>query len=252
MRKLCPAKLPCSAGCKYCFSTWSSYHKSTLNEDVELGSKSIVIYPCCDGDYFMQSGMDDTIKQYTEKLQHVYVSISSKIEPSEESLNRLFSLNNWLVSTGRGMVKYAASISTISMINEIEPNTMGYEKRYQIANKFRENGVVVSLTLKPIMPFISGEEYCSIIETYSQLTKYVVVGGLYINKDTDFYRSYIMNQYDTIKRSVTWLPNRPLWDYVEPHEQMEQIKKYCFSRGIALFESDDLLFEYLVKGGVSK
>lgn len=252
MRKLCPAQLPCSAGCKYCFSTWSNYQKSAFNEDIELGSKSILIYPCCDGDYFMQSGMNETIKRYSEKFKYIYVSISSKIEPSKESLKSLFSLNEWLLSTGRGMVKYASSISTVSMINEIEPNTMSYEKRYEIASKFKENGITVSLTLKPVMPFISGEEYCSIVEKYSELTKYVVIGGLYVNKDTDFYRSYIMSQYDTIKRRVSWLPNKPLWDYLEPREQMEQIKEYCFSRSISLFESDNLLFEYLVKGGIGK
>lgn len=252
MRKLCPAKLPCSAGCKYCFSTWSSYQKNAQNEDVEQGVKGVVIYPCCDGDYFMQSGMDETIRRYAEQYQHICISISSKLEPSREALKSLFSLNDWLVSTGRGMVKYAASFSTISMIGEIEPNTMSDEKRYQIASEFKENGIPVSLTLKPVMPFIPGEEYCSIIKKYSELTKYVVSGGLYINKDTDFYKSYIMNRYPITKRRVTWLPDKPLWDYLDPREQMEQIEKYCFARDIALFESDSLLFEYFIEGGIGK
>lgn len=248
MRKLCAAKVPCTAGCKYCFSKWNNYGLHHMVEEKIFDTASVVLYPCCDGDYFMQQDMIETIMSYTENYNQVLVSISSKVQPSSEELQRLYSLNDWLVSKGRGMVKYASSLSTMSMINELEPGTMDFEMRYKIAQEISQHAIPVSLTLKPIMPFVSGEEYCSIIQKYSKLTKSVLVGGLYVNKSTDFYRSYIDQKWDVEKRSVTWLPDNPTWDYVNVADQIDIIMKYCAERDIEVFESDDALFEYILKG----
>lgn len=251
MRKLFSANIPCEAGCRYCFAKWSDYgHQPDLKfESEHVDSDRIVLYPCCDGDFFEQDEAIESIKPYTEAYERVYVSLSSKIKPTDKKIMQLLGLNEWLMKRDKGFVKFAVSISNRSMLEELEPATMSYGERVELAGYIHSLGIPLSLTIKPVLPFITEEEYGSIMRDFSPYLDSVLIGGLYINKKSDFYARYIRDKYVCTKRKVEWLINHPEWDYVEDTGKMEKIKTLAKDLGLRVFDSDVALIKALVEGG---
>ena len=111
MRKLYSANTPCHAGCQYCFARWNDiYDGQPLFENVIFDNDSIILYPCCDGEFFEQNNIINKIKDLTNNLQKVYISVSTKRNLSSEETKCLISLNKWLRNSGKGFVKTTASL----------------------------------------------------------------------------------------------------------------------------------------------
>lgn len=249
MRKFFSADIPCEAGCRYCFAKWPDYNcQMNLRLEREyVGSNRIILYPCCDGDFFEQVELIESIKWYAEVYDKIYVSLSGKIKPADEQLVQLLGLNDWLIKKNKGFVKFAVSLSNRTMLDEIEPGTMTYEERIALAGYISSLGLHLSLTIKPVLPFITEEEYGSILKDFRPYLNRVLVGGLYINKESDFYKKYL-NNYPNAKRRVEWLSNHPVWDYVENEEQMRKIKMSAQELGMQVFDSDFSLIKSIVRG----
>lgn len=248
MRVLLSSDIPCKGGCKYCFAKWSSYEPLDGSSSMQLSGdkEELILYPCCDGDCFYQANLTERIMQLSANYQKVYVSISSKLYPSDGQINQWRNLHQWLVLNKKGFLKFAISISNRSMLNEIEPQTMLYEDRLKLALKMKEMGIPVSLTLKPVLPFISEGEYRSILEDFSPFLRHVLLGGLYVDKAMSFYSDYL-GSYSCAKRKVNWLPQEPEWDYIEDPELMNQIKRNAEHLGMQVFMSDKTLIEEIAR-----
>lgn len=239
MRKLFSAGVSCKADCQYCFARWNNMYCKLPNlESANLSEKEAVIYPCCDGDFFDQNGLLESVKEIAKNMDKVYVSISTKSFISDEEIVKLAQLNQELLSKDKGFVKLGISLSNISMINEIEPGAISYAERLSIAKRIKETSILLGVTIKPILPFISADEYCQIINDFGEYTKYVLIGGLYLNRKSKFYSKYITTEHLIQKRVVEWLPERPEWEYIEDNEQLQQIRQYAEKKGVLLFESD--------------
>lgn len=241
MRKFYSAKVPCNAGCQYCFAKWHEIYKEMSQIDSEIISdKESIIYPCCDGEFFEQQHLIDAVKKIASEMNRVYVSVSTKKHFTDENISTLAQLHCNLVQQKKGFVKLGISLSSKSMLSEIEPKTMSYSERLETARRIAAAGIPIGLTIKPVLPFITAEEYCDIIEDFSKYTKRVLVGGLYVNKQSSFYSKYLpqySNKYIQ-KRTVEWLAARPAWDYIEDAEQMATIHQFCKKRKIDIFDSD--------------
>lgn len=250
MRKFLSANIPCEAGCKYCFAKWAGYNRQlTLGfEHENADSDRVILYPCCDGDFFDQVELVENVKHYTESHKKVYVSLSSKIRPTDEKIMQLLGLHEWLVKADKGFVKFAISLSTRTMLDEIEPATMSYEERIKLANYINSLGLPLSLTIKPVLPFITAEEYDSILKDFSPYLNRVLIGGLYVNKTSSFYADYLQKDYVCTKRKVAWLLDHPDWDYMEDTELMEKIKTSAQRLGMQVFDSDSSVVKSLIEG----
>lgn len=250
MRKFLSANIPCKAGCKYCFAKWAGYNRqATLGFEREnADSDRVILYPCCDGDFFDQVELVENVKHYTESHKKVYVSLSSKIRPTDEKIMQLLGLHEWLVKEDKGFVKFAISLSTRTMLDEIEPATMSYEERIKLASYINSLGLPLSLTIKPVLPFITAEEYDSILKDFSSYLNRVLIGGLYVNKTSSFYADYLYNDYVCTKRKVAWLIAHPDWDYVEDAELMKKIKISAQRLGMQVFDSDSSVVKSLIEG----
>lgn len=250
MRRFLSASIPCQAGCKYCFAKWADYEQQPVLgfHQEKLNSDQVVLYPCCDGDFFDQIDLIENIKRFSESYSKVYISLSGKVWPTEDQLTKLIELNDWLAISNKGFVKFAISLSNRSMLDEVEPETMPYEDRIKLAKYISSIKIPLSLTIKPVLPFISEDEYSSILEDFSPYLKHVLIGGLYVNKDSDFYRDYLQNDFVCIKRRVTWLSNQPDWDYIEDPELMTRIKSFAEGLDMKVFTSDFALVKSLIEG----
>lgn len=250
MREFFSASTPCSSGCQYCFAKWGNKNTEFLQADstqrVEDGT---IVYPCCDGEFLRQQRYIECMRDFSHKSKKVYFSISTKQSIADEEIARIGEFDRELRSTNRGFVKLAISISNISMLEEIEPGTISYLQRLELAEKIQKEGIFFSLTIKPILPFIQTEEYRTIIKDFSRYTKYFLLGGLYVNKETEFYSRYISPNTKIIRRVVSWLPDHPVWDYVEDEAQFRQIREYAEQIGNLIFDSDEQLINYYIGQG---
>lgn len=252
MRKFLSANIPCEAGCKYCFAKWADYNRQQALgfESENVDSDRVILYPCCDGDFFDQVGLVEDVKHYAEFHKKVYVSLSSKIRLTDEKITQLLELHEWLIKADKGFVKFAISLSNRTLLDKIEPATMSYEERIKIASYINSLGLPLSLTIKPVLPFITTEEYDSILKDFSPYLNRVLLGGLYVNKTSSFYADYLRNDYDHIcaKRKVAWLLDHPDWDYVEDAELIKKIKISAQKLGMQAFDSDSSVVKSLIEG----
>lgn len=247
MRKLYSAGIPCQADCKYCFAKWDNmYSKLPQLVNEQIYEKEAVIYPCCDGEFFEQHRLIEYVKKAAENMDKVYLSISTKRFISDDEISCIARLNQELLSSGKGFVKLAVSVSNMSMLDKIEPKTMTYGERIELAKKINSAGIFTALTIKPILPFISSDEYCQIISDFEKFTKYVLIGGLYLNRDTEFFSQYITSENLVRKRNVGWLPEHPEWSYVQDDNQLNEIRTYANKKGVFVFDSDvELIKAYI-------
>ena len=239
MRKLYSATTPCKAGCKYCFSKWNGVYAEQPQLSIEhICDGAAIIYPCCDGEFFDQLDIIDATKSIMEKMEKVYVSISTKCAVTDSQLMSIIDLNNFLKNEGKGFVKFSVSISNKSRLSEIEPRTASYEERIDIVRRLVSAGIPSSLTLKPILPFIPDSEYFEILEDFSAVVNRVTVGGLYVCPNTPFYKQYIKDRYSLEKRQVNWLEEKPSWDYVSDLAKITRIKQRATELGMQAYDCD--------------
>lgn len=247
MRNLCSAQIPCSGGCKYCFAKWNDIYVGQPSlETAIIDDNFTILYPCCDGEFFDQHEIISAVKEVSNTAKKVYISVSTKRKLQRSELNNILSLNQWLTETGKGFVKFSVSISTKSKLNEIEPSTMTYNERLLLAEKLKLSEIWSSLTLKPILPFITVQEYIEIIRDFKPYVNDIAIGGLYVNPTSAFYKDYIQNIYVCDKRQVCWLNDRPEWFYIEDTEKMEQIKLFASQHNMHVHDSDEALIKSMI------
>ena len=240
MRKLYSAKTPCHAGCKYCFARWEDiYDGQPSIENANLDNDSIILYPCCDGELFEQIDIINNIKALSYKAKKIYISVSTKRKLTVEEMNYLISLDRLLKENDKGFIKLSVSVSTKSKVAEIEPNAAVYSERLLIAEQLKDAHIQTSLNIKPILPFIPEEEYFEILDDFSPYTKHVMLGGLYVNPSSGFYKTYIHDKFICKKRKVCWLNNCPEWYYVEDESKTQKIMSFADNLGMHVYKSDE-------------
>lgn len=251
MRKLYSATAHCNAGCKYCFTKWDGIYAEQPVFGVEhTPSKEAVVYPCCDGEFFAQSNYIEIAKSMMKDMDKIYFSISTKSVVTDQMLSTIADLNNLLRSENKGFVKFSISVSNKTQVDVLEPETLTYSKRLETAHQLVSAGIPSSLTLKPVLPFISNEEYFSILSDFSSVINRVLIGGLYVCPNTKFYKEYIEGKYSTEKREVEWLVNKPVWDYVEDANKTEQLKNFGVHLGMQIYDSDIEVIKSYIEDGV--
>ena len=248
MRRFFSGETPCPAKCMYCFSKWDKLYKRSPSFEQEiLDSQEIILYPCCDSDFFSQHALVDNIKKYAMYQKKIYVSVSSKLKPSDKALKQLLGLHNWLISERKGFVKFAVSISNRTLLDEIEPGTMTYNERLNLASFLYSKKMPLSLTIKPVLPFVPPQEYYSIITDFNPYTLKMLIGGLYVDKSSSFYSNYLRDRYLPTKRSVMWLEDHPQWDYIEDANLMQSIKIFAKHTDVDIFDSDVALIKSFIE-----
>ncbi len=239
----------CKADCKYCFSKWNKvYNGQPTMLSEKIHDDISIVYPCCDGDIINNKKGLSELWQLVNNSKKTIVSMSTKCILKEDIMNELVDINNYLANNEKGFVKLSISLSTKTMIKDIEENALPYARRFDLLSQMKELGFHTSVTIKPILPFVPNEEYFEILDDCRSVVDRVLIGGLYVDKSTEFYQCYIKDKYYTTKRSVQWLNGHPIWDYVDQEEKIKQIYTYGVSRNLLVFDTDvDLIKSFLVE-----
>lgn len=240
----------CGAGCAYCFASMPEYSgQNAINaEKVSMRGMSGLIYPICDSEIaYNLPLLERIVEDCRESSMPQFISISSKLLLSDTVISQLSEANRRLSLRG-GFLKLAASFSVAGaqLRNEYETGSSSLEKRLSNLRRARSLGVPVSVTIKPLLPWIDIAEYEEIISASISTTNLFTIGGLYLSETTPFGRK-VLDQYKhlAVDRVVDWLPKRPFWKYVEDPSQIESVKLRISSHGGRSFDSDSSLIQQI-------
>ena len=79
MRKFLSASAPCKAGCKYCFAKRDDYLRQPVLriEQENISTDEIILYPCCDGDFFDQTSLIESVKKFSDHYKKIILLLNS-------------------------------------------------------------------------------------------------------------------------------------------------------------------------------
>lgn len=238
----------CRNACKYCFEDFNSCAFPIITYDAIKDLKNSIIYPCCNTELYINNSFIDFFTEYINKGTYSNIfSFSTKNNIGSNEITILKQLNEELKKKGIGEIKISISITNKYKINELEPNTALYDERLSLAEVLLQNNIKTSVIIKPILPFIEITEYQEIIDdfiNYGVLN--FVMGNLYINRNTPFYKEYIKDKYKTSLKNILWIEDTPQWEQVED-TMYNIIRSYATLKNAFIFDSDEQLISYLFK-----
>ncbi len=246
-RKFFSGNVLCGANCSYCFAKWQnakSKHPTFAVETlIKSDDDSVIIYPCCDSEFFEQCiSLKDILKL---KNRSIYVSISTKQLINTNQLEYLKVLDNELKRQNRGFVKLSVSFSNKYSIDKLEKGTATYSQRVSLLEQVQNMGIYTGAIIKPILPFITLTEYKEIIDDLAFIKKFLL-GDLYVDINSRFYKDYIEGKYDLSIRKVAWLNKPECWNVIEDVEKKRKLYDYIEKKCCEYFESDnDLILSYI-------
>ena len=246
----------CSSGCKYCFAHQPDYQKfeDFSNQAYErMTSTYNIVYPSCDGEFFNNPNTINQLDLMRKNVlgKNIIFSITTKAILDEEEIKEISRINKEMIEQNKGFIKVSVTISNQSMIQEIEPNTSNFFERIDTLEMLRKYDIPSSVILKPLLPFIDIQEYIDIIRTTLKYTDLYLIGELYININSDFYKKYIKKDYHVDLKTVEWLDNKKMYRVIETTEMQHRIKDWIIGlysvKGIKpnIFENDTELLLYI-------
>ncbi len=245
-RVLFSGKNQCPANCAYCFAKWENYTPQPTIDFWHDNEMAEVVYPCCDSDIEQNGTVLSNLWEKAKTLQKLYISISTKRSINDTTLKLYKKLDQFLQDNKKGFIKIGVSLTTKYRIAEIEPGTAGYDERRLFFGKLQNYGFHTAIIFKPILPFIDLNEYKEMIHDYSGCN-YFLLGNLYVDEETEFYRVFIKNKCVLESCAVSWLPRHPIWKYVEQPARLKHIEEYINSCNGYVFFSDIDLIEGMIK-----
>lgn len=229
----------CPASCQYCFAAMKEFSPPLpmLLGGIEKGCT--VVYPYCDGEICLDPVLRGNIARLLcEDGAYSIISVSTKADLDERFVRDIQQVNEQLMRARRGYIRVGISMTSVSMIAEIEPGTADWKQRMRSLKLLHDYEVPRCIVLKPMLPFVAPDEYRRIVDSTAKYTQYYLMGGLYVSRSTDFYTRYIERKHPVTRREVSWLRDRPVWDYVESADLQATVKRYIHSNGLRAFDSD--------------
>lgn len=236
--KYCSTKVPCTNNCLYCFSKWNYYKQHKTYDQIVLDEDKInIIYPCCDGEFFLNSNWYDWLLQMAINKNKIIISFSTKNNIDDSSIVKISNINNYLIKNKQGFIKISIPLVTKHRLNEIEKNTSDYNERMRNLWKISQSNIATSVNIRPILPFISESEYIDIINDTSLYTNYYLIGDLYFDYKSDFYNKYLKS-YKYTNKKVHWAYDDPIWNVIESKLKKEKIEHHIEKNKLKYSTSD--------------
>lgn len=231
-RLFCSGHDRCKNGCIYCFSDWSEGQYFGELSAAQAGDVSVV-YPICDSEVLYQTeDFFARLSAYAEEAAHpVVFSISTKCPWTAAQLDRIGTFNRTYAS----VIKLAVSFSALEHLPQTEPRALPFEGRLELLKELTRRDIPTNVLLKPLLPFVGGDEYRRLILRCVGLCRRFVVGDLYVSPGTPFFETYIAGRYPLLTKYSTWMEKEVT--YVR-HPDYEAILSAVGEAGGRVWESD--------------
>ncbi len=250
MREVFTTGVECDLGCQYCFASWGKYTPPLHIAKFSKSTASLVI-PACDSEiqsfiYLLENNKFIFPNNTTGRI---VITLSTKTILSEKTIMLLSDLNKLLKEQYNGFLKIGVSIPTISMAKELEPKAAPPLLRLKNLSLLKESGIIGYAIIKPILPFLPKNEFIDLSNIlYNEGVKYVLIGQLYVDRNTPFFQKYIERKFEVKQRQVLWLPNKPVWDYVSDQDIEALLIQELENKSVKVFQSDIAFVNFLVNG----
>ncbi|SEA10095.1 hypothetical protein SAMN04488051_101659 [Alkalimonas amylolytica] len=181
--------------------------------------------------------------------KQVVVSYSTKKRLSNKDLNMITEINE-ILNESSGFIKVGISITNINSIALYEKGCAGFEDRIENLLRLAESSIPTGVNIKPILPFISLDEYLRIVEHTIKYCDRFMLGDLYIDESTSFGKS-VLSEYPGFitTKSIDWLNKDLKVKVYSEGEKKHKIQKSILSKGGKFFESDLSLINDIIKYG---
>lgn len=243
-------KYNCPNKCQYCFETFNDYPFSEISYVEIENLDNCIIYPACNTELLCIDKLNAFFEDYISKSKHFNIfSFSTKNKIKESDSSSIAKINNRLKEKNIGEIKISISLSNKHKINEIEQNSAIYEERLSLAKKLCQNGIKTTVIIKPILPFISVDEYKEIINDFVSIgVCHFVTGNLYFQENTPFFEKYIKGKgYNVTSKNIHWIKNTPTWQYIDSNNTIQELSEYINSLNGFHYNSDKELLEDIYK-----
>ena len=243
-------KYNCPNRCQYCFKAFNTYPFPAISYVEVENLNNCIIYPACDTEILCIDKQIPFFEEYISKSKHFNIfSFSTKNKIKESDLSLIAKINNRLKEKNIGEIKISISLSNKHKIHEIEQNSATYEERLSLAEKLRQNGIKTTVIIKPVLPFISIDEYKEIINDFVSVGVYhFVTGNLYFQKNTPFFEKYIKDKgYNVTAKKIHWIKNTPTWQHIDSNSTIQELSEYINSLNGFHYNSDKELLENIYK-----
>lgn len=232
----------CKNGCIYCFSNFTSNELHEELNDLTSQSTKKIIYPICDSEIsFQREGYLDCLLDIVGKQNGCkIISISTKSYWSDGELAKLQSFNKR--HNGEKIIKLSLSFSRKYELEKFEPHAIPYDDRISLLKRLKIFSIPTAVLIKPILPFVTIEEYESLINDCFQISRDFIIGPLYVDEESAFYKEFIYQKYPTTEKYCEWLKSKAL---CVKSSNYDIIKAYIINIGGNCYDSDAEFLETL-------
>jgi len=241
-REFMDAVNDCPFKCEYCFAKWRAETRKTNTSD---SSCAVVLYPLCDSELCNQDidKLENTIQEYIKNAlngKKLIVSLSTKDKNFAAYIPTFDRIQKAVSLTG-GFVKLGISFTNINY-GDLEKGTATFEERLGLLKILSEYEFRLSAVIKPVLPFVAVDEYIEIVRQSSVYTDKYLLGGLYVEEDSEFYNAYIKDKFKVTHKQVAWLNNEEHL-YVGSDYTQKKLEHFIKSIGKSVYSSDIEMIE---------
>ncbi len=246
-RVLVPVGEPCPFGCRYCYTRggevglarvdmaevltrFRKFAQEATFETIQFGY---------DGDPFArpERGLA-MLRQLALLGKHMNFSTKALIEGS--TLAALQDIRCYM-DEHKAVLSALVSLSCWDSAAGVEPHTPSPAERMRTVANLKDIGIPAFITLRPILPHISDEEYERVvIEGVRAGSEGFVVGPLYVDRRGQFARFIPKGALETVPNqtaTVSWSAHEPAWTRYEDTDRFRRLVSMIERCGGRAFES---------------
>lgn len=205
-RILFSTKKKCNFGCKYCFSQLGDYDKYFYDNRKKYDNYDI-IYPACDGE-IDSIDFKELIRYISGRKKPIIIALSTKSVISVKFLKEFIKIDR-LLKNNNGFLKVGITITSKNYLKDFELKAASFKERIENLKLLKKNGICCGVVIRPVIPFLPEKEFVYIIDNTKNIADYFLLGGLYIFKNSNFYKEHLESFKNLKLSSVDWLKGKP-------------------------------------------
>jgi DNA repair photolyase len=248
-RVLVPVGMPCSFGCRYCYTRGKDVRISRDTPEEILADFQQFTRENTTPFETVQFGYDSDpfsrperglpmLRQLAQMGKHINFSTKALVDGS--ILDELDEINHLMRREDRTL-SALISLSCWESARLVEPHTPTPDERMLTIANLKRIGMPVFIAVRPILPHIPDCEYERLAEEGVRAgCDGFILGPLYADAAKKFVRFIPPALLATVPgtvRSVSWSPHRPVWTRYEDPQRLERLLAMIESKGGRTFLS---------------
>ena len=241
-RVLTYSQLFCPLECRYCFAGDLQFEQQNgvaylTAEQLELlrmlPDEIKLIMLGCDTEFFQNHADALNTLEVLSGLGR-NISLVTKMYLPPDFIKKLKDVDNRLRERGNSLT-LSFSIPCIESASMWEPKAPKPEMRMRSLQVAHDNKLDTLIAIRPLLPTLSNDELCSIVETTSGYCKGYYSGPLYMKEIETSLLGDLPNLHIE-KIQPHWMPDGNMFYKIEKDGQMEFLRTIIEEKGHRLFE----------------